>query len=396
MKTLKHRFGLFVHWGIYALTGWHEQYALRNRIPRAEYEKLAASFNPTAYDPDKWVAMAKAAGMEYICFTAKHHDGFCMWDTAWSDFKITNTPYGRDVLAELSAACRRGGLALSIYYSLPDSHHINGYNEKSSHQLPPEEGDVPDPALYREYVKNQITELMTNYGEIYTLFWDIPPGIYDPSVNERVRSLQPDILINDRGYSEGDFSTPERSVPEGERFTQPTEACESVGRQSWGYRSNEDYHTAKFLMQSMDKIMLMGGSYLLNVGPDALGRIPEPSERLVRRAGDWYNRVKESFDAEEPASGVFERPANALVTRHGNTYYFHFPRDPEATGLSLYPFDTLPKAATVLNKGQPLKAEIVTLPTSMQDGRLRPAALHLYGIPADELCGEPIILKVEF
>nr|MBQ4319850.1 alpha-L-fucosidase [Clostridia bacterium] len=397
---MKHRFGMFIHWGIYAQTGWHEQYALRTKLPRAEYSRLASTFNPVDYDPDEWVKMAKAAGMEYICFTAKHHDGFCMWDTKYTDFNIMNTPYGKDVLKMLADACERHGMSLSIYYSNPDSHHPNGYNELSSHQVPPEEGDVPDNLLYREYVKNQIRELMTNYGRIYTLFWDIPPQIEDESLNDLVRELQPGIMINDRGYGKGDFSTPERHVPDGEKFTSETEACQSVGQQSWAYRSNEDYYTPKFIMQSMDKIMLMGGSYLLNVGPDARGRIPERSRRSLEIVGKWYNSVRESFDCETvPANDLFtKKPGGMYALRSGNTIYLHFTKDPEACGLNLYPFDKLPTSARLLNCGfdRELECELCMLPTNYPNSVLAPPVLHVKDVPFDELYGEVPVLKLEF
>jgi len=395
---------MFIHWGIYALTGWHEQYALRGRVKRAEYEPLMNRFNPVGYDPDEWVRLAKDAGMEYICFTAKHHDGFCMWDTETTDYNIMNTPYGKDVLKMLADACERGGIRLSIYYSLPDSHHINGYNELSSHQLPPEEGDIPDSVLYREYVKRQITELMTNYGKIYTLFWDIPPMIEDPSINELVRKLQPDILINDRGYSHGDFSTPERTVPDGEQFTALTEACQSVGKESWAYRADEDYFTPKFLMQSIDKIMLMGGSYLLNVGPDANGEIPEQSRRSLERVGDWYNAVRESFEDVVPANGLIKNAgtqSGMYVLRRDNTLYLHFNRDAASTGLSLAPLTKLPISARVLNDlpdhvDCELKCNMAVLPSSFDGKKLGDPVPHIYGIPLDELCGEVVVIRLDF
>jgi len=404
MKKLPLRFGMFIHWGIYAQTGWHEQYALRHMMKRADYEVLAESFNPVEYDPDKWVELAKEAGMEYICFTAKHHDGFCMWDTATTDYNIMNTPYGKDVLKMLADACDRHGVALSIYYSLPDSHHINGYNELSSHQIPPEDGDKPDSVKYREYVKAQIKELMSNYGKIYTLFWDIPPMIEDPSLNELVRSLQPDILINDRGYSKGDFSTPERTVPDGELFTSPTEACQSVGRESWAYRENEDYYTPKFLMQSIDKIMLMGGSYLLNVGPDALGNIPERSVKIIRRIGDWYASVRESFEDVIPANELVKNAgakSGMYVMRRGNTLYLHLNLDSVSAGFSLAPINKLPVSARVLNilpdhVDDIIKCELCVLPSSFDGKKLGDPMLHLRDVPVEELYGEVAVIRLDF
>ena len=240
------KFGMFIHWGIYAATGLHEQALARYNIPHEEYDALAKSFNPTEYDPEEWVLLAKNAGMKYICFTAKHHDGFCMWNTQYTDYNVMNTPYGKDTLKMLADACEKHGMLLSLYYSNPDWHHENGYNAFSTHQWRsryPERGDTKK---YREYIKNQLRELLTGYGKIYTLFWDIPPHIQDESLNAYARSLQPEILINDRGWDKGDFSTPEREVPDGARFERMTEACQSVGEQAWGYRADEDYFPCVF------------------------------------------------------------------------------------------------------------------------------------------------------
>lgn len=231
---MKNRFGMFIHWGIYALYADHEQVLARRNLDNAAYERRMAEFNPVRYDPEEWVKLAKDAGMRYICFTAKHHDGFCMWDTRETAYNIMNTPYGRDVLKLLSDACRKHGMALSLYYSNPDWHEPSAYNPLSTHQWKSIDPSKGDSEKYRAFVKAQLTELLTNYGPIYTLFWDIPPRYEDPSLNALARRLQPGILINDRGYDAGDFSTPERSVPEGSRFERMTEACDSVGEQSWG------------------------------------------------------------------------------------------------------------------------------------------------------------------
>ncbi len=278
--THENKFGMFIHWGFYALTGLQEQAIVRYGLDRSYYENLRHSFNPTEYNPEKWVLLAKKAGMKYICFTTKHHDGFCMWDTKYSDYNIMNTPYGKDVLKMLSEACQKHGMLLSLYYSNPDWNYEYGYNPASTHQWYSAQTERVDTEKYREYVKNQVTELLTNYGPIYTFFWDIPPKIYDPSLNELVRKLQPGIFINDRGWSEGDFSTPEREyqATEGRRFTRMTEACNSVGQQSWGYREKEDFYTKRNLCCAIVRIMAMGGSYLLNVGPDAKGVITEKYE----------------------------------------------------------------------------------------------------------------------
>ncbi len=392
---MPHKFGMFVHWGIYSLTGYHEQVRWRFFTPRAEYRKLMNEFNPVKYDPDEWVRLAKDAGMEYICFTTKHHDGFCMFDTKYTDFNIMNTPYHRDVLKELSEACARGGLALSLYYSNPDWDYRYGYNSRSSHQMP-EKGDAEDIEKLKELQRNQIRELLTNYGKIYTFFWDIPTNISDPSMNEFIRSLQPDILIDDRGWGDkGDFSTPERFVPDGHKFERMTEACQSVGEQSWGYCADEDYFTNRYLTASIDKIRAMDGSYLLNVGPMPDGRIPERSAEIVRRVGKWYNSVKEAFDAEP----YLLENRGLVCTKRGSTLYVHIPDGLNARGLTLKPIDVLPKSVTLLNDGRSLKYSITTRPEdkgwSAPDNILRRQTLHIFDMPADEFADETMVLRIE-
>ncbi|MDD4772477.1 MAG: alpha-L-fucosidase [Eubacteriales bacterium] len=394
VKTMPHKFGMFIHWGIYALSGFQEQYQFRMGIPRSEYIGLADKFNPTRYDPDAWVRLAKEAGMSYICFTAKHMDGFCMWNTAYTDFNIMNTPYKQDTLAMLAEACARHGMALSIYYSLPDCHHPSAYNSLSTHQMQPEAGDIPDSVLYRQYVKNQITELMTGYGRIYTLFWDIPPKINDPSINAYVRSLQPDILINNRGYDKGDFATPERSVPGGDCFKELTEACQSVGKQSWGYRIDEDFYSDNFLCGSIDKIRTMGGSYLLNVGPGPDGRITEPYAKKIRSVGSWYRRVEESFEGDRDPRELYRCPEAATVVR-GNAVYLHCGRL-DSGGLSLKKVTSPPESVILLNTGEPLKYGIDILPDDYDGDKssMRAPSLHIYNIPVDKLSNEIIVIKI--
>lgn len=392
---MPHKFGMFIHWGLYSLTGYHEQVRWRFFTPRAEYRKLMNEFDPVKFDPDEWVRLAKDAGMEYICITTKHHDGFCMFDTKYTDFNIMNTPYHRDILKELSDACARGGLALSLYYSNPDWDYKYGYNSHSSHQMP-EKGDVEDIGKLKEFQKNQIRELLTNYGKIYTFFWDIPTNISDPSMNEFIRSLQPDILIDDRGWGDkGDFSTPERFVPDGHKFERLTEACQSVGEQSWGYCADEDYFTNRYLTASIDKIRAMDGSYLLNVGPMPDGRIPERSAEIVRRVGKWYNNVKEAFDAEP----YLLENRSLVCTKRGSILYVHIPDGLNSCGLTLKPIDVLPKSATLLNDGRKLKYAITTRPEdkgwSAGDDILRRQTLHVFDIPADEFADETMVLKIE-
>lgn len=392
---MPHRFGMFVHWGIYSLTGYHEQVRGRLSIPRDEYRELMYRFDPVKFNPDDLVALAKNNGMEYICFTAKHHDGFCMFDTKTTDFNIMNTPYGKDILKELSEACERGGIKLSLYYSNPDWNYKYGYNSHSSHQIK-ELGDVEDIERLKEYQKAQIFELLTNYGDIYSFFWDIPTTIPDSSMNEYIRSLRPNILINDRGWGDkGDYSTPERMIPDGEGFDRYTEACQSVGQQSWGYCSDEDYFTKRFLTSSIDRICQRNGSYLLNIGPKPDGTVPERAREILNGVGKWYNSVKEAFDAE-PCLILSDK--NILTSRKENHIYVHIPNGLNSCGLTLKPIDKLPKSVTLLNDGRGLKFDVVTRPEDIDisSHTMRPPTLHIFDIPADEFSNETMVIKLEF
>ncbi len=397
---MQEQFGLFIHWGLYSLTAYHEQVRARLMLGRADYGQLAAVFNPQAFDPASWCRLAKSAGMSYICFTAKHHDGFCLWDTAATDFNVMNTPLGQDVLAQLAKACQSYGLRLSIYYSLPDWNQPNAYNPASSHQCPPEAGDEPDSLLYREFVKKQLTELLTRYGPVYTLFWDIPPQIHDPSLNQYARSLQPQIMINDRGYDPGDFATPERQVPPGLWFSSPTEACQSVDRQSWGWRLPEDYYTAPYLKSSLARIMAMGGSYLLNAGPDQDGRIAPGAARLIEQCGDWYIRVKAAFGGTSPlprlmADASPQQPFLALANEEA--VYLVFPDSLVSSSLILKSIQQKPSRVRLLNDGRELDFTVTTSPLlwSWDKKSLAPPCLHLFQLPADEFAHEPLVIQID-
>lgn len=391
------KLGMFIHWGPYAEYGLHEQALARHGLPFEEYEKTAMAFNPTDYNPEEWVLLAKSAGMKYICFTTKHHDGFCMWDTKQTDYNIMNTPYQKDVLKMLADACQKHGVLLSLYYSNPDWHHENAYNPNSTHQWACRQQEKSDLVKYREFIKAQIKELLTNYGKIYTLFWDIPPHIEDKSLNELVRSLQPDILINDRGWDEGDFSTPEREVPDGNRFARMTEACQSVGKQAWGYRTDEDYYSLKYLKESIAKIMAMGGSYLLNVGPMANGKIPEKAKQMIASIGDWYNRLGGALENHESTPFPVEivRTPCIATQKDGKTYLHLY----EGCYCSAIIFaqtpPSLPKKAVLVNDGRELRIRYEFLPRYwdyVTPGN--PVALSIADIPCDEFASEPMVIEL--
>ena len=387
------RIGMFVHWGIYSVHGFHEQERLRRSVPRAEYEKAMACFTAERYDADAFVDVAASAGAEYIVITAKHHDGFCMWDTQTTDFKVTNTPARRDVLKELADACRRRGMKLGFYYSNPDWHHPNAYNPKSTHQVPPEAGDKPDLAAYREYVKAQVRELLTGYGEIVCFFWDIPTNVDAPEMNALVRSLQPGIMVNNRGWSDDwDYSTPERSALANAEFTRFTEASDSVCAQSWGFRDGEDYRTVGYLTRAIDRTLAKGGNYLLNVGPKADGTIPAEARRIMAAVGRWYAKTRESFRGTRLVDGLARR---LTTTDRGDAFYVHFDAGLGSRGFSLAPYAEPPEKIVLLNTGEELKWRVESLPKEFVGfGKEQPKSLHVLDVPADELANECVVVKV--
>lgn len=395
------RFGMFVHWGIYAIPGWHEQHQFQLRVPRDEYVKLAGQFNPVAFNPDAWLDLAEAAGMRYITFTTKHIDGFCMWHTAQTDYNVMHTPYGRDVLDMLAEACHRRRFPLCLYYSIVDMHQKNYPTAGRRYEKPaPEPDDMPDLVKYIEFVKAQITELCTNYGEIHGFWWDANELEHrDPSINAMIRRLQPKAVINNRGFDEGDYGTPERESEHALAMTEPhkqfpnrTEACNSVGRESWGYRKDENYYAIHHLIDSIDKTLAKGGNYLLNVGPDANGIIPSEASAILRRIGAWYSRVWEAFDGAEPATELLAGPG-VLLTRKGNTLFVHFYGSPQTDAVVLPPITQLPRRAVLLNNGAQVMVTTEPLPKfSTPPQRF----LQLRRLPVNEMANEVMVVRLDF
>lgn len=393
------RLGLFMHFGLYSIEGWHEQDQMRRFIPRREYQELIHRFNPVRFDPDAILDLAEEAGMGYACLTAKHHDGFCLWDTECTDYNVMNSPYGKDIVGMYTDACHRRGFPLGIYYSVADWHHPNYPNQGRHHELPgPEQGDEPDFEEYLVFLRNQVRELCTNYGTVNHFFWDMNvPEHRDESVNRIIRRLQPNAVINDRGFDDGDFGTPERehrSAETGEplRYSRPTEACNSVGTQSWGYREDEDYYSARHLVESIDTILARGGNYLLNVGPDALGRVPEAAASILRQIGAWYAKTGEAFAGCEPAS---ELTANrdVLLTRKGTTLYVHVARFPKSDSVVLNPIQVRPERAVLLNTGEPVETAVDLLPYLYLSGQ---EYLRLRHLPVSSLANEVMVVRLDF
>jgi len=393
---LQKRFGMFVHWGIYSIAGWHEQHQWRGRVPRKEYGKLAAKWNPVKFDPERWLDLLEEAGMRYLTVTAKHHDGFCLFDSKLTDFNSARTPYGKDIIGMLSQACQKRGIPLCLYYSIADWHHPNYPNQGRHHELPaPEEGDKPDWDAYMEFLKGQVRELCTNYGKIHGIWWDMNvPKHIDLSINAMIRSLQPDAVINDRGFDPGDFGTPERDydADSARAFEKRVEACQAVGSESWGYRTDEDYYTIGHLERSITRYLARGANYLLNVGPMPDGQIDPRSTEILKGIGAWMRRVGEAYGDARPVSHLTDNP-NVLLTRRGNSLYVHLHTVPATDAVKLKPLTTAPKRAVLLNDGRELALSTDLCPA---DHESRTGYIRVRGLPAHELADSAAVIRLDF
>jgi alpha-L-fucosidase len=391
------RYGLFIHWGLYSIPAWHEQHQWRAKVPRAEYVKLSEKWNPVRFNPDRWLDIMEEAGMKYITVTTKHHDGFCLWDTKQTPFNTMNTPYRKDIIGMLADACHRRKVPLSLYYSIADWNHPAYPNQGRHHELAgPEQGDTPDWNRYMEFLKEQVKELCTSYGEIHGFWWDMNVPLHkDPSINAMIRKLQPSAVINNRGFDDGDFGTPERdfdaAAAESGTLERPTEACQSVGMESWGYREDEDYYSTLHLERSIDRYLARDANYLLNVGPDAEGLFPATSLAILRELGKWYKSVMESYDAV-PAPRLVAS-SDVMVTCRENVVYLHFNKGLTGNGFKLKPFDTMPEKATILNTGKPAEYSVGLLPSEHASGR---KYLRLKNIPVNEMSDSVIVVKLQF
>ena len=390
--------GLFLHWGLYAIDAWHEQDIWRRNRERSEYASLAARFTARNFDPDHWIDVALSAGCDYLVLTTKHIDGFCLWDTAQTEFKSTNTPFGRDVVEEFSAACRRRKVGFGLYFSIVDDHHPAYPHSGARWEFPRNPpGDRPDKSAFLRFLRAQVTELCTRYGRLHAFWWDgNPQGWRDARIHSLIRRLQPEILINNRGFAPGDFGTPERdwdsSVNELLSFPAATEACQALGSQSWGYRSDEDYHTEAHLQRSIAKILAKGGNYLLNTGPMADGRIAMADRRLLSSIGKWLGACLPALTAA-PASALIHN-REVLLTRTGPRTFNVILHTPPATrSVALKPFITLPARAVELNTGIEVEVRNDLLPWDHEAGI---GYLRLYNLDSRILRLPVPVIRLEF
>ena len=355
------RFGMFIHWGLYALPARHEWVKTRERMTDADYDRYFRRFDPDLFDPRDWARQAKAAGMRYAVLTAKHHDGFCLFDSQYTDYKATNTPAGRDLVREFTDAFRAEGLRVGLYYSLLDWHHpdftIDVHHPRRDDPDARAQNEGRSMARYCEYVRNQVRELLTGYGKIDVLWFDFSypeqcgtgdkawmkgKGAEDWEAEKLIalaRSLQPGILIDNRTGIEQDIWTPEqyqlgdwlRHPETGERLV--WEACQTFSG-SWGYyRDETSWKSPGQLIRMLVNTVSAGGNLLMNVGPTARGCFDRRACKALTVFADWMKFNSRSIYgctmAEPDLLAACPRDCRMTQSQDGTRLYLH---------LFAYPF----------------------------------------------------------
>ena len=349
---LHDRFGMFIHWGLYAIPARGEWVRSVEEITKEDYMQYFEEFNPIDYDPKQWARAAKEAGMKYVVLTAKHHDGFCLWDTQTTDFKAPNTKAGRDLIREYVDAVRGEGLKVGLYYSIIDWYHDDfphyGDQQHPMRNRPEYSNENRDFNRYLTYMHEQVRELCSNYGKIDILWFDFSYGNLRgeawkaTELMKMVRSLQPDVIIDNRlecsgeGFGSlyecnptpyhGDFVSPEQIIPpEGIRDVQGNplawEACFTMNNH-WGYCGTDvEFKPAPMLIKKLVGCVSKGGNMLLNVGPAARGNIPQESLHILAEIGRWMKQNSASVYGCGMAG--MDKPDCGRITRKGNLLYYH-------------------------------------------------------------------------
>jgi len=357
------RFGMFIHWGPVALTGHEIGWSRGRETPIEEYDNLYKKFNPTEFDADAWAKAAKDAGMKYMVITTKHHDGFCLWPSEYTDYDIAETPFKRDVLKELSEACRQHGLKFGTYYSVCDWWHPEFPLGSPGGRTKKPDADL---AEYDKYLQGQVKELITRYGPLSTLWFDVPQvytADYGIPMVRMARELQPDIVINNRAYANhgrkssfskqrdvGDYSTPEQHIGSFNR-KRPWETCMTICRQ-WAWKPNDRMKSLEECLKVLIYAIGGDGNLLFNVGPTAEGVIePRQVERLAEM-GDW---VEKNSEAIYGTRGGPYKPGDWGASTCKNHFVYLFVMDwPGEGGLKLPKLDADVQQATLLD-GEPVE-----------------------------------------
>jgi alpha-L-fucosidase len=338
------KFGMFIHWGLYSAVGRHEWVMEMEGIPVAEYAQLAKQFKPKPNAARDWAKLARRAGMQYMVMTTKHHEGFCLFDTKTTDYCAPKQAAGRDLVKEYVEAARAEGLRVGFYYSLMDWHHPDGARCAE---------DEAARRRFVDYIHTHLRELMTNYGKIDILWYDVSwpldaKGWESERMNQMVFGLQPDIIVNNRNKLPGDFATPEQRI-EAAEGGKAWEACMTMN-DSWGYHKTDDaWKSPKQVIRNLITCAHDGGNYLINIGPKPDGSVPEESVRILTTVGAWMEKNGGSLygaDRCQPRRCRF-----GSFSRKGNTLYLHVHFWPGST-VAIAGLMNKVKSASLLATGQ--------------------------------------------
>jgi alpha-L-fucosidase len=396
------RFGMFIHWGLYSIPAgeWkgqtnHAEWIMHTaRIPVGEYERLMDRFNPVNFDANEWVRIAKEAGVKYIVITTKHHDGFCLFDSKHTEYDVMSTPFARDIMKEMADACHRQGIKICWYYSIMDWHHPD-YLPRRNWESRSAAG--ADYNRYIDYVKNQLTELVTHYGEIGVLWfdggWEHPPQVHRAGeIIAHLRELQPSIIINARLEVPADFDTPEQFIPSAWRAGRDWESCITMN-DHWGYNKfDSNWKSTQDLIRMLADTASKGGNLLLNVGPTPAGEIPQPSIERLREMGQWMKVNGDSIYGTKAgpfASLPWGRCTQRALADGGTRLYLHVFDWPKDGKLPIGGLSNEPRQACVLadTDRKPLRvirqedAVVIDLPPQAPDAIDTVVVLDITGPP---------------
>jgi alpha-L-fucosidase len=407
------RFGMFIHWGLYSIpagewkgkTQYGEWIRTSAQIPLKTYDKFIDQFNPVKFNADEWVRMAKDAGMKYIVITTKHHDGYCNFYTEQTDFSVKSTPFKKDPMKDLADACRKYGVKLCFYYSIMDWHHPDYTPRRDWEKGRSAKGANFD--KYVDYMKAELKEILLNYGDIGILWFD---GEWESTWNNKYgreiydycRSIQPDIIINNRanagripvdgldgGLMGGDYGTPEQEIPATGMPGKYWETCMTMN-EHWGYNSHDkNFKSTRELLRNLSDIASKGGNYLLNVGPTAEGLFPWESIERLKEIGDWMKVNGEAIYGTEanPFAATPWGRCTMKATSTGTRLYLHLFDWPADGKLTLSGCLNEPAKAFQLadTKKSPLKvtrkddAILITLPKTAPDSLISVVVIDLKG-----------------
>ena len=373
------KFGMFIHWGLYSVLERREWVLEQEAIPIPEYEQLARRFTPQPGVARQWAKLAKRAGQKYMVLTTKHHEGFCLFDSKLTDYCAPKQACGRDLVREYVDAARAEGLRVGFYYSLMDWHHPDG--ERCAK-------DEAARQRFVAYIHGQLRELLTNYGKIDILWYDVASpldakGWESERMNRMVFELQPDIIVNNRNKLPGDFGTPEQSIT---AETRPWESCMTLNN-SWGYcRTDEEWKSARTIVRNLVSCSRGGGNYLLNIGPRGDGSAPEGSIQILNQVGSWLERNGRSIYGTDRCQVGYAQMAG--FTRRGNTLYLQVHYWDGAV-LSIPGIKNKVLSARILVTGDQLRYQqdeyrllFSDLPVTPPDDPVSVIELELDGVPA--------------